>query len=1379
MENEDDNLYILNSIRDKFDKILILSDYLIPLDEAEKIYSKTTPAGRIPSINYDTNVNSNSYKPTVVLPINKKLYVKIKELDLGENNAYFVVGKLSWYYLRDFHNSHIGLRGNKLDWQIVHLDPFTMGTNKFVFCHSMIDEFYDHHIKYFFDDKIIGKSVLELPEDKIKILHSYEDIKKYIINYINLPLGTRFGLDYETNGLYRNDKYEDLLVIGVGIATKKDAIYLEFRDLKNEKEFNELKDLYREFLKKHEKNIWVFNNKFEIMATRKLLNAWDIYEFMDTDIWRIIYGNQIGYSKKLKTKKNRWTGAVTTETEKVVRDWFWNLKFTAQKYLNIGSWDNEFEYISTVLEQVFHGKIYKSIDEIITCPIIGDEIHSLVNNGKINGRKTEVQLKRLLKKKTLKTKEDIKNILGDEGYSLDKFSIALLGVKEPEDVKRHYMFMDLIKKYGKYAEEFEQRISDPRFKGNEFSTIPTELVGKYCIKDSYYTLMIAEKHLEEDKFTPKTAEKKKNVGASDWVTTEKLAKIFNDNKVLGSLLDMYGLYKSNTKRLNFNNIQLSIRIFTNWIVAKGYYNIKLNNSNLSHHPNEALLKSIFRKVISIGEDPTDFNKITKYLFKLVYDPTQKYNWSDKKALDVFGEQELADTMKEVLLEHQPKGFKNESAFSRSINIHNETGTYLKNEWESQNLPKDFSWIPCKKYYDEFKLVGKYKILKTQLDSFNFVGKSIDEIISMENISYIDDKGTTINLSKVDAVDILKSKFYDIAPASELKLGLWFENNFKNFKILFSMYANLEYRKIINDLNIFNDKYSIETKIEKFHSFIINIASTYSQPNIIKWQDAHKYALDNNFPKNLLNTEEFGDMEDKLISKTYIEKVISQDLVNKFGVTKSFMDSYMWFNHISEKTFLEDKEAYTKYKGGGLLTYKSKTLEKANMLNVYDLLNPESNIFNQIEYCNVNDNISLDYYPLISTAFKLYRKADKIGQYLNGQLIDFDNKLIGEDEDLIPKLSRMSKIEQSTYKGNDVKMFPLYEIMLKFTKRNSAGIHTVPSSNEIKGTIVAPDDSFLIYTDISSMELRGIAAIAKDKTMIKYFEDGKDIYTEAAVAYHNGVRGKQMLYNDIRKEFRKSYKTGVIATIYTASDRTLARQYDVEEWEVRLIKAAIFDKFKRLYDWQQEQINYNKKNRGYIRTYLGDIRKTYDSSTKQNRQAVNADVQGTCSLIATSGFKNIITEARKKRIPLVPAIAVHDAIIAYSKVKDIEILYDHYQESFYNYLDSNYGFRFPFDLEVATNYFDKIVLERSGENSSERRYTVSGTHKSLYSVLSRAEKYGKKIEFIENKNEVCSTSDLKELMSEKLSVIRQYLKSKGVVCFDKDFSYGKYDIKFVD
>jgi DNA polymerase I-like protein with 3'-5' exonuclease and polymerase domains len=200
-------------------------------------------------------------------------------------------------------------------------------------------------------------------------------------------------------------------------------------------------------------------------------------------------------------------------------------------------------------------------------------------------------------------------------------------------------------------------------------------------------------------------------------------------------------------------------------------------------------------------------------------------------------------------------------------------------------------------------------------------------------------------------------------------------------------------------------------------------------------------------------------------------------------------------------------------------------------------------------------------------------------------------------------------------------------------------------------------------------------------MQKVFDDGLDLYTTAADAYYNGFKKLGMPYAEVRKRYRGAFKQGVISSIYTAGDVTLATGYDVPVHEVREINKAIFDKFQVLYQWQQNQISWNKQNRNRIRTYLGDIRTTYEDAARQTRQAVNLDVQGTCSLIATTSFNNLLTTANAKRMYLAPAVIVHDAIIAYAKAYDIEKIYDHYTENFLKFAGNNYGFWFPFDIDI--------------------------------------------------------------------------------------------------
>lgn len=68
-------------------------------------------------------------------------------------------------------------------------------------------------------------------------------------------------------------------------------------------------------------------------------------------------------------------------------------------------------------------------------------------------------------------------------------------------------------------------------------------------------------------------------------------------------------------------------------------------------------------------------------------------------------------------------------------------------------------------------------------------------------------------------------------------------------------------------------------------------------------------------------------------------------------------------------------------------------------------------------------------------YKMHRRMDKLRQYLVGQLAMTDSDLLGVDEDGVPLIGPLTKEEKlSGVRGDEVKMFPRYEIMQKKTKR---------------------------------------------------------------------------------------------------------------------------------------------------------------------------------------------------------------------------------------------------------------------------------------------------------------------------------------------------------
>lgn len=967
--------------------------------------------------------------------------------------------------------------------------PFTMGTNKFVFTHTMTDEYFRAHEKYFFDDSKLFSTVKELKN--FKCLKGIDAIEKALLWVTDREVGTNFGMDYETNGLWRGDKYENIEAIGVGIATKDVGFYLELRDL-DSADFERFKSLYRAFLDKHVENIWVFNINFEMMMTRKILGDWAIYDFKDADIFRIIDGHQNGYSKKY-VLDTRFKNAPQYKEIKVNREQYWSLKYTAQHYLKVGSWDNDFEAIESQLDVIFNGFKPKTIHDFLTNPLIGNRIHEWVSEGFITEVELTKTLNALCNSKKVNSEESIVECFPVKSQFLapEIFS-TILGCKTLKDIYEHPYWEDLMDEYPAFMEEFKYWNENPKYTKNRFAIQPTEIVGKYCILDSYYTVMMAEKFIDEDRYTNNPH------ASSGWATTKTLIDVFAANKCLGAKLDLYGLYKSNTTRMHFKDINDKVMVFTNMVVASGFYQMQINDASVSPHPVEKDLHQVFKTVIENGWDPTDFPRITKNLFKMVYDESKEFRWNDEVAESIMGD--LAHELKEIMLDHAPKGFNNPSAFSRSINVHKETGMVLENEWNSQDIPEGFDWRDCLPYHNHKKSVKSSEENLKRLKMSNIYGKSIDDILKLDGLTLVipvtKDKVTSYEVRKFsfnEAVVIMKKNYFDIKPANELLLGQMTET-WKDYKVLLHLYQPREFQHIIDRAKIFIVEDSLQDKVSKFHAYIKNCIETYDQPSLPDWVSAQKYAIEKEMPEELCNPSD--DAKNIKVQETaYIAAVISEDLDRLYGLNKGLLDRYMFFMSIDPK-MMEEKKSELEKMEVEHLSYTYWTNARSQLSNMHDLLVYGDYGANRVikEFFTADIDIEDDNaYVKLAQLYKLYKKTAKVNTYADGQLVDSDEEYLGEGADGVPLLSGLTKEQKhNNYAGDNVKMFPRYEIMQKISKRSSSGIHTLPSRNECKQVVDSPPDKFLIYTDISSLELRGVAAIADDDAMNELFDSGKDI-----------------------------------------------------------------------------------------------------------------------------------------------------------------------------------------------------------------------------------------------------------------------------------------------
>jgi hypothetical protein len=564
-----------------------------------------------------------------------------------------------------------------------------------------------------------------------------------------------------------------------------------------------------------------------------------------------------------------------------------------------------------------------------------------------------------------------------------------------------------------------------KYFGNPFAIQPSEVVGTYCIIDSYYTVMIAEKHYEDDLF--EHAKAPQDIPAK-WMTTQKMIDIFAGNKAIGAKLSMYGLYKSNTRRDKYNDIQFKSRVMANYIIAKAYYQMLLSDNSLEKHPHEEFLHPLFLSLVELGHNPQGFDRATKILFPKVYNESCEKGWDPELAEKFLGDK--AEELKEIMLDHKPGGFVNASAHSRALNLHKETAVSLAELWEEQDIPLNFDWKELRKYYEESEKLGKARDLLARLDNCNIKGLHINEILELDKF-IIDDTEYTFR----EAITVMKKQYFDVNSNNEIKLGVMTER-WKDYKVLLFLYHPAEYKGVIDKLQLWEEGSDLATKVSNFKTYMDSVIGTYRKTTFDSWVQARIYARENGYPEELQNPVE-EDMADHLQSQAYLDKMLSHDLTEKHGVSKGLMDQYVWYRSIDKDDITIRKAWLLDVKHASPMSYKNWMQEVGALGKIHD--NLELGTMDSWETTNTFAIADFDVYDSrayskLATMFRFYRKFDKLFQYLDGQLVKSDERLIGVDEDGVPRLAKMTLTEKmnSTY-GDSVKMYPQYEIMQKFTE----------------------------------------------------------------------------------------------------------------------------------------------------------------------------------------------------------------------------------------------------------------------------------------------------------------------------------------------------------
>ena len=185
---------------------------------------------------------------------------------------------------------------------------------------------------------------------------------------------------------------------------------------------------------------------------------------------------------------------------------------------------------------------------------------------------------------------------------------------------------------------------------------------------------------------------------------------------------------------------------------------------------------------------------------------------------------------------------------------------------------------------------------------------------------------------------------------------------------------------------------------------------------------------------------------------------------------------------------------------------------------------------------------------------------------------------------------------------------------------------------------------LLSCDYSQIELRVMAALACDPTMISAFQDGADIHTITAAKVH-GVTPEE-----VTREMRSGAKMVNFGIIYGISAFGLSQRLAIPRTEAAEIIDAYFREYPAIKEYMDRTIA-ESREKGYAETLSGRRRSYPDLNSsntglRQNaeRAAINMPIQGTSADMIKIAMIRIEKLLRKKPYQTKMLLQVHDELV---------------------------------------------------------------------------------------------------------------------------------------
>lgn len=211
----------------------------------------------------------------------------------------------------------------------------------------------------------------------------------------------------------------------------------------------------------------------------------------------------------------------------------------------------------------------------------------------------------------------------------------------------------------------------------------------------------------------------------------------------------------------------------------------------------------------------------------------------------------------------------------------------------------------------------------------------------------------------------------------------------------------------------------------------------------------------------------------------------------------------------------------------------------------------------------------------------------------------------------------------------------------------------PLGREMRKFFSADEGKVLVDADYSQIELRVLADIANDKTMIDSFNSDRDIHTETASQVFN------MPENMVTPLMRSRAKAVNFGIVYGIGAFSLAKDIGVTRKEADQYIKGYLNHFSGVDRYMKEVIS-DAKERGYAETLFARRRYLPELSASNaitrgfgERVARNMPIQGTAADIIKIAMIKVYTRLKEENLSSKLILQVHDELIVEATESEAE------------------------------------------------------------------------------------------------------------------------------